>query len=113
MVRVEMQKWGQSLDDLRRLALQAPHHRTRERFFALSLIADGTHNATTWAARYGRRDETVLLWLHLYNEEGPDALTYRRTGGAPLLRPWKNESSSRLSSTPSRSTTTCPATVGR
>ena len=113
MVRVQMQKWGQSLDDLRRLALQAPHHRTRERFLALSLIADGTHNATTWAAQYGRQDDTVLLWLHLDNEQGPDALTYRRTGGPPLLRPKKPESSSRPSSTPSRSTTTCPATVGR
>ena len=114
MVRVEMQKWGQSLDDLRRLALQAPHHRTRERFFALSLIADGTHNATTWAARYGRRDETVLLWLHLYNEEGPDALTYRRTGGpAPLLRLIDPASSSRPSPPPSRSPTACPATAGR
>jgi hypothetical protein len=25
MIRVEIQKWGQSLDDLRRLALQAEH----------------------------------------------------------------------------------------
>src|SRR5436309_105638 len=67
MVRVEIQKWGQSLDDLRRLALQAQHPRTRERFLALALIADGTHNATTWADRFGRQDETVLRWLHTYN----------------------------------------------
>ena len=88
MVRVEMQKWGQSLDDLRRLALQAEHPRTRERFLALSLIADGTHNATSWAARFGRQDDTVLKWVHDYNAQGPDALTYRRTGGpAPLLPP--------------------------
>ena len=32
MVRLEMPKWGQSLDDLRRLDLNAPHPRTRERF---------------------------------------------------------------------------------
>jgi len=113
MVRVEMPKWGQSLDDLPRLALQAPHHRTRQRFLALSMIADGTHNATTWAARYGRQDDTVLLWLHLYNQKGPDALTYRRTGGAPLLRPKTPKPSSRPSPRPSRSTTTCPATAGR
>jgi hypothetical protein len=113
MVRVEMQKWGQSLGDLRRLALQAEHPRTRERFLALSLIADGTHNATTWADRFGRQDETVLRWLHSYNTEGPGALTYRRTGGpAPLLRPTRPGSSSRPSPPPSRSPTGCPATAG-
>ena len=113
MIRVEMQRWGQSLEDLRRLALQATHPRTRERFLALSLIADGTHNATTWADRFGRQDETVLRWLHAYNTEGPDALTYRRTGGAPPLHPRRLGASSRPSSTPSRSTTACPATAGR
>jgi Helix-turn-helix domain len=114
MVRLEMQKWGQSLDDLRRLALQAAHPRTRERFLALSLIADGTHNATTWAAQFGRQDDTVLGWVHTYNQKGPDALTYRRTGGpAPLLRPIKPGRSSRSSPPPSRSHTACPATAGR
>ena len=114
MVRVEMQKWGQSLDDLRRLALQAQHPRTRERFLALSQIADGTDNATTWADRFGRQDETVLRWLHTYNVKGPDALTYRRTGGpAPLLRPTNPGNSSRPLPPPSRSTTDCLATAGR
>jgi len=113
MVRVDLQKWGQSLVDLQRLALQADHPRTRERFLALSLIADGNHNATTWASRSGRQDETVLRWLHTYNTQGPDALVYRRTGGPPpFLRPPKPRKSSRPSSTPSRSTTACPATVG-
>jgi len=42
MTRVESQKWGQSPEDLRSLALRADHPRTRERFLALSLIADGT-----------------------------------------------------------------------
>jgi hypothetical protein len=114
MVRVEMQEWGQSLDDLRRLALQSAHPRTRERFLALSLIADSTHNATTWAAQFGRQDETVLGWVHTYNAKGPDALTYRRTGGpAPLLRPTRPGDSSTPSSRPSRSPTACPATAGR
>ena len=106
MVRVEMAKWAQTLDDLRRLALQAPHRRTRERFLALVQIGDGTDNATTWAARYGRQDETVMKWVHAYNEKGPDALTYRRTGGgAPLLRPKKPRPSLTPSTSPSRSTT--------
>jgi hypothetical protein len=114
MIRVEHQKWGQSLEELRRLALRAGHPRTRERFLALSLIADGTHNATSWADRFGRQDETVLGWLHTYNDAGPDALTYRRTGGmAPFLRPSKPASSLPPSSGPSRSTTAYPATAGR
>jgi hypothetical protein len=114
MIRIEMAKWGQSLEDLRRLALQAGHPRTRERFLALSLIADGTHNATTWADRFGRQDETVLRWLPTYNTKGPDALAYRRTGGPPpLLRPTNPGNSSRPSPPPSLSPTDCPATAGR
>ena len=113
MTRVEFRKWGQSLEDLRSLALRADHPRTRERFLALSPIADGTHNATSWAARSGRQDETVLGWLHAYNAKGPDALAYRRTGGhPPPLRPTRPASSSTPSPPPSRSTTTCPATAG-
>src|SRR3954468_18521101 len=81
MIRVEMAKWGQSLEDLRRAALEAPHRRSRERFQALYLIASGQFNATSCAAHIGRHDETVLAWVHLYNERGPDALAYRRTGG--------------------------------
>lgn len=114
MVRVEMLKWGQTLEDLRRSALQAAHPRTRERFLALSLIADGTDNATTWSARFDRQDQTVLKWIHAYNARGPEALTYRRSGGAaPLLPPPKPERSSMPSSRPSRSTTDCPAMAGR
>ena len=88
MVRVDLARWGQSAEDLRAASLAAPHQRTRERFQALYLIASGRFNATACAAHIGRQDETVLSWVHLYNDGGPDALTYRHTGGsAPLLRP--------------------------
>jgi hypothetical protein len=88
MVRVDLARWGQSVEDLRAASLAAPHRRTRERSQALYLIAPGRLNATTCAAHVGRADETVLSWVHLYNGGGPDALTCRRTGGsAPLLRP--------------------------
>src|SRR5918997_5155075 len=86
MIRVEMTKWGQTLEDLRRASVSASHRRSRERFQALYLIASGRYNATTCAAHIGRQDEAVLGRVHLDNEHGPDALTYRRTGGrAPLL----------------------------
>lgn len=114
MVRVEGQTWGQSLEGLRRSALQAEHPRTRERLPARPLIADGTHNATSGAARFGRQDDTALKWVHDSNSHGPGALTYRRTGGpAPLSRPTKPADSSRSSRTPSRSTTACPVRAGR
>ena len=113
MIRVEMAKWGQSLEDLRVASINSPHHRTRERFLALYLIASGQFNATTCAAHVGRQDETVLAWLHLYNRKGPDALTFRKTGGrAPLLRPNRSNRSSTSSRTASRSTTACPDTSG-
>jgi hypothetical protein len=86
MIGVAIAKWQQTLEDLRLASLSAPHPRSRERFQALYLIASSQFNATTCAAHIGRQDETVLAWVHLYNEHGPDALTYRHTGGrSPLL----------------------------
>jgi hypothetical protein len=80
MLQVDHEKWGQTIDDLRRLAMTAEHVRTRERFLALFEIAEG-RSATAWAAQSERHDDTVQGWVHRYNEGGPEALTYRRTGG--------------------------------
>ena len=86
MIKVDLAKWGQTVEDLRQAALHAAHPRSRERFQALYLIASGQFNATTCAAHIGRQDETVLRWLRLYNRHGPDGLSYRHTGGrSPLL----------------------------
>ena len=84
MLRVDCMRWGQTPQDLRSLALSAPHARTRERFLALSEVAQGGC-ATQVALRTGRRPQTVMGWLHAYNAQGPDALVYRRTGGRPPL----------------------------
>ena len=82
MLRVEYAHWGQSPEDLRRLAMSAPHARTRERALALYDIAQGSC-ATRVAARTGRHPQTVMGWVHAYNAQGPDALGFRRTGGRP------------------------------
>lgn len=82
MLRVEYDRWGQTPADLRHMALNAPHIRTRERLLALYDIAQGAC-ATQVAERTGRRPQTVMDWLHGYNEHGPEALSYRRTGGRP------------------------------
>ena len=113
MVRVEMAKWDQTLEDLRLASLQAAHRRSRERFQAMYLIASGRFNATTCAAHIGRQDETVLGWIHRYNADGPDALTYRRTGGrAPLLTSPKGNRSPMSSRRAAPSSTACPVRVG-
>ena len=86
MLRVDHQRWDQTRADLRRLALTATHGRTRERFLALHDMAQGA-GATQVAGRTGRHPHTVMEWLHLYNEHGPEALAWRRTGGRPPFAP--------------------------
>ena len=113
MVRVEMAKWGPCLEDSRRASVQAAPRRSRERFQALYLIASGRFDATTCAAPSGRQDETVLGWVHRHNECGPDALTYRRTGGrSPLLTSDARNRSLRPSRGAVPPSTACPATAG-
>ena len=80
VIRVACARWGQTPDDVRHLALSAPHARTRER--ALALVDITQHRcATQGAMRTGRRAHTVLGWAHASNAQGPDALAFRRTGG--------------------------------
>jgi transposase len=92
MLRVDYDRWGQTPADLRHMALNAAHTRTRERMLALHDIAHGAC-ATQVAERTGRRPQTVMDWLHSYNEHGPEALSYRRTGGRP---PFARRSKPRL-----------------
>ena len=84
MLRVEYEKWGQTVEDLRRLSFRASHERTRERFLALYEITQGS-NATKVAEKSGREDETVQAWVKRYNSDGPDAIAYQHTGGRSPL----------------------------
>ncbi len=101
MLRVDHARWGQTPEDLRRLATSAAHQRTRERFLALYEITEESC-ATQVAERTGRHPQTVMEWLHLYNERGPEALTYRRTGGRPPFVPPSPPYSAQSSVRPSR-----------
>src|ERR671920_368601 len=100
MLRVDYARWGQTLEDLRALALGAPHARTRERALALYDIARESC-ATQVAARTNRHPQTVMEWVHTYNERGPEALAYRRTGGRPPFAPRSRPASVRSSAPPS------------
>jgi hypothetical protein len=71
MLRVDHARWGQTPADLRRLAMNAPHPRTRERFLALYEITQESC-ATRVAERTLRHPQTVI-----------EALVYQRTGGRP------------------------------
>ena len=59
VLRVDLARWGQTPEDLRHLAVSAPHARTRER--ALALFDITQHRCVTQVAvRTGRRAHTVM-----------------------------------------------------
>ncbi len=87
MVHVEYSLWGQTPENLRRLGIEAGHPRTRERFVALYEMTQ-TGCATRVMAMTGRTLATLLRWVHRYNDGGPAAVAYQRTGGRPpFVRP--------------------------
>lgn len=83
MLRVDHARWGQIPDDLRQLATSAAHQRTRGCFLALYEIAQAGY-ATQVAARTRRHSQTVMEWLHLYNEHGPGRWPISVLVAAPL-----------------------------
>ena len=101
VIRVDCARWGQTPDDLRHLALSAPHAHTRER--ALALFDITQHRcATQVAMRTGRRAHTVMDWVHASNQGGPAALAFSRTGGRrPFFAHSAKLNSARRSAPPS------------
>ena len=87
MLKPDLSKWQQTLPDIQRLALEAAHQRSRERFQALYMIASQHSNASEWARQIGRQEQTVMGWVHSYNASGPAALHYQRSGGRPPFLP--------------------------
>ena len=59
MLRVDHDRWGQTMAELRQQALDAVHARSRERFLALHAIARGDC-ATRVAKRTGHPPQTVM-----------------------------------------------------
>lgn len=86
MVRPDFAKWEESIEEIRRLSIEAAHPRSRERYQALYMVGSKQYNAGQWAQEIGREDETVLHWIHKYNEGGSESVGYRHSGGVqPLL----------------------------
>lgn len=84
MVRPDFEKWDQKAEDIRRLSIEAEHSRSRERFQALYMIGSEQENASRWAKDINRQKQTVLGWIHRYNEYGPDSIHYQHTGGRQM-----------------------------
>jgi transposase len=81
MIRPDFEKWQQSAEDMRQLSLKAAHPRSRERYQAIYMIGSGQKNASQWAKQSKRQKQTVLEWVHNYNELGAEGLLYQHTGG--------------------------------
>ena len=81
MLAPDLAKWHQNVNDLFKAALAAGHPRTRERFMALYHLACEGGGATAYADKTARDRCTVMDWVHRYNEGGPQALCYKRSGG--------------------------------
>jgi len=113
MIRPDFEKWNQSAEEMRRLSLEAEHKRSRERFQALYMIGTGQSNASQWAKTIKRCKQTVLGWVHGYNEAGLSGVYYQHTGGptAKLSEAEKKQSLTR-SSRASPKTISCPAMAG-
>ena len=86
MLKVNLEKWSQNAEELRQLALNAAHPRSRERLMGLYEICGGK-NATQVGLASGRNPQTVMGWVHRYNAKGVEAVLYRHTGGHPPLCP--------------------------
>ena len=86
MLRPDYAKWNQTPEELLQLSMEANNQRSRERYLALYMIGSDQSNATQWAAQIGRENQTVMGWVHRYNEAGPEGVAYQHTGGrSPFL----------------------------
>ncbi len=80
MLHIDYQRWNQDPKDLLNLALTAEHPRTRERFLAVYEISTGK-NTIQVSKEIGRHHQTVMDWVHRYNQRGMEALVYQHSGG--------------------------------
>ena len=79
MLRVEYARWGQTPADLRRLAMSAPHPRTRERFLALyEITQESAPRALPSARPSPSNGDGVAASLQHRRPRGADLSAHRR-----------------------------------
>ena len=81
MVRPDFAKWNESAELMRELSIEDRHPRSRERYQALYMVGSKQFNARQWAQATSREDETILRWIHQYNEGGSNSVGYQHSGG--------------------------------
>jgi hypothetical protein len=75
-------RWELDARQVRERMYRAPTPRERERWHALWLLAQGW-SASTVAALLERDAHTIGGWLAAFERDGPAALAFEQTGGAP------------------------------
>lgn len=81
-VEAALGRWQVDAAAVRARMYRAPTPRERERWHALWLAAQGW-SAARVAAALGRDPHTVGGWLAAFCRDGPAALAFAQTGGAP------------------------------
>lgn len=85
MLKVRCELWNQNGEILRQEAVKAQHPRTRERLMALYEISEGK-SATSVVKKSSTNPQTIMSWVHKYNQEDLTSLKYQRSGGrTPFL----------------------------
>ena len=79
--------WQLDMGQVRERMYRAPTPRERERWHALWLLAQGW-SANKVAELLARDAHTVGAWLAALDHDGPTALAFEQTGGAPPPSAW-------------------------
>ena len=77
-----LDQWGMDVRGLRRWLILAPTPRERERWYAISLLAQGW-KASGVAEALERDSHTIGRWAAAFGEGGPAALIFEQSGGSP------------------------------
>ncbi len=75
-------RWAVELRQVRERMYRAPTPRERERWHALWLLGQGW-SANRVAEVLERDPHTIGSWLAAFDRDGPAALAFTQTGGAP------------------------------
>jgi transposase len=81
-VAAVLAQWQLDLRQVRERMYRAPTPRERERWHALWLLAQGW-SASKVAELLERDAHTIGAWLAARDRDGPAALAFEQTGGAP------------------------------
>ena len=75
-------RWKLDVTGVRERVYRARNPRESERWQALWLLARGL-SATEVAAALERDPHTIGVWLHAFEQDGPQSVGFEQTGGPP------------------------------